>query len=141
MIRVLAPVAGEVKDLATAGDPVFAMLGAGVTLWPDSGRLDVRAPIAGAVMALQPHAFGIDDGAGGILVHLGVNTAKLPSAFTLHVARGDHVDAGQLIATWDRAATDAAGASPAVVVMALGRQRLDECAGDTVQTGELLFEA
>jgi phosphotransferase system IIA component len=53
-------------------------------------------------------------------VHLGLDTVQLGGAgFTLHVAEGDTVKAGDAVVGWDPAAVEAGGRSPVCPVVAL----------------------
>ena len=118
---VASPVAGSVVGLADVPDPVFAeaMVGPGLAVLPSSGT--VVAPVAGTVATLHPHAFVVATESGrAVLVHLGIDTVKLKGAgFTLLVAKGDTVTAGQAMVEWDPVAIEAAGYSPVCPVIAL----------------------
>jgi phosphotransferase system IIA component len=72
-------------------------------------------------MKLHPHAFVVQADAGrAALVHLGLDTVQLGGAgFTLHVAEGDTVAAGDAVVSWDPAAVEAGGRSPVCPVVAL----------------------
>ena len=103
----MAPVAGEVVDLADVSDEVFASgaLGKGVAVKPSDGN--VYAPCDGVVSALFPtgHAVGITAAASGaeLLIHIGIDTVQLDGkGFTKHVAAGDTVTRGQLLISFDR---------------------------------------
>lgn len=114
---MLAPLAGTVRPLAGVADPVFsaAMLGPGVAIDPPrTGPVDAVSPVDGSVAALHPHAVVVEaPAARGVLVHLGVDTVSLAGeGFTVHVARGDAVAAGQRLLGWDPGAVAAAGLSP-----------------------------
>src|SRR5262249_40594035 len=77
-------------------------------------------PIAGTLAKLKPHAF-IVMGAGGqgVLVHLGIDTVKLDSAwFDLLVEEGVTLAAGDPVVRWDPAQVDAHGLSPMCPVLA-----------------------
>ncbi len=59
-------------------------------------------------------------GGTAILVHLGIDTVKLKGeGFELHVAKGDVVEAGQRIVTWDPAGVESRGYSSICPVVAL----------------------
>lgn len=123
MLLVLAPVAGTVRDLADVPDAVFAtaMVGPGLAVEPVDGV--VLAPVNGAVVAARPHAIAVRaDGEPprDVLVHLGVDTVGLGGAgFTLLVAVGDRVEAGQPVVRWSPDAVRAAGLSALCPVVAL----------------------
>lgn len=137
-LTVLSPVTGTVVAMADVPDPVFAegMVGPGVAVAPVADRVsDVVAPCDGRVVKLHAHAFVIaapedpavpaPSGGGvpagrGVLVHLGIDTVQLDGAgFTLHVAEGAVVDAGQRLITWSPADVADGGRSPLVPVVAL----------------------
>lgn len=148
-VRVLAPLPGRVLALADVPDPVFAgqLVGSGVAIDParDRGALDVRAPIAGTIVKLHPHAFIVlgADGAG-VLTHLGIDTVKLAGAgFALLAAEGDHVDAGTPIVRFDPTEIDGTGYSALcpIVVMDSARDSVDpDTIGTQVDTGATLFD-
>ncbi|MER5393429.1 PTS glucose transporter subunit IIA [Saccharopolyspora sp. NPDC002686] len=122
-IEVGSPVAGLATGLAEVPDPVFsqAMVGPGMAVKPTGGRADAVAPIAGTVATLHPHAFVIaSPGGAAVLVHLGIDTVKLKGeGFDLHVAKGDAVEAGQRIVTWDPTEVESHGYSSICPVIAL----------------------
>ena len=146
---VLAPVAGTVRAMADVPDPVFAgeIVGPGLAIDPTrDGVLDVVAPVAGKIMKLHPHAFVIlADGGRGALVHLGLDTVQLGGVgFTLHVAEGDTVAAGDVVVSWNPADIEAGGRSPICPVVALqGKPEAVTglvAVGTIVTPGEPLFE-
>jgi sugar PTS system EIIA component len=146
-VNVVSPVAGAVVELTGVPDPVFAqaMVGPGLAVQPsDEGPVDAVAPVAGTVATLHPHAFVVATEAGpAVLVHLGIDTVKLKGeGFTLHVAKGDRVDAGQPVISWHPGAIRAAGYATICPVIALdaGPEVLSGLAAGTVETGESLFD-
>ena len=122
-VEVGSPVGGLATTLSEVPDPVFsqAMVGPGAAIKPRGGPEDAVAPISGVVATLHPHAFVIAASAGvAILVHLGIDTVKLQGeGFTLHVAKGDAVKAGQKIDTWNPADGESHGYSSMCPVVAL----------------------
>lgn len=104
-VSVASPATGEVVDLSTVPDRIFAdgVMGPGVAVRPASGR--IVAPVDGEVVALFPtnHALGIRTAEGvEVLVHVGVNTVALEGrGFTAHIAQGDRVTRGQQVLTVD----------------------------------------
>lgn len=143
-MNVGSPVPGTVVPITEVDDPVFAdaMVGPGVAVRPVGGSQDAVAPVDGTVATLHPHAFVIaaDDGRA-VLVHLGIDTVKQDGAgFTVHVAKGDAVRAGQPMVGWNPDAVAAAGYSAIVPVVALDaaddalRQR---CSGEIGAGGHL----
>ncbi len=120
-IAIAAPMDGRLVALRDVADPVFSggSMGAGVGIVPDSGT--VYAPVAGTVVVAMKtgHAYGIrsDDGVE-VLVHVGLDTVNLQGAgFTAHVAKGDRVEVGQVLAEVDLAAVQAAGYDPTTVML------------------------
>lgn len=143
-LAVGSPVAGSVVGLADVPDPVFAeaMVGPGLAVVPSSGT--VVAPVAGTVATLHPHAFVVATESGrAVLVHLGIDTVKLKGeGFTLLVAKGDVVSAGQAMVEWDPVAIAAAGYSPVCPVIALDASAdvlADVHEPGTVTVGDRLF--
>ena len=164
-----SPVAGRVVAMRDVPDPVFAesIVGPGLAVDPDpelGGR--VVAPCAGVVVKLHPHAFGPSGPAGdapaapgapaasgapvasaagrGVLVHLGIDTVQLKGeGFTLLVAEGDTVAAGQELVVWSPTVVSDGGRSPLVPVVALdlGPGGLEELVrpGTRVRAGDPLF--
>lgn len=127
---VVAPAAGAVVAMADVPDPVFAgsIVGPGLAIDPDQdGVQPVVAPVDGRVAKLHPHAFVVQvDHARAVLVHLGLDTVQLGGVgFTLHVAEGDAVTAGQTVVTWTPSAVAAGGRSPVCPVVALQGQPAD----------------
>ena len=115
---------GTVVALHAVSDPVFnaGLVGPGIAVAPHAVMgAAVTAPIAGTVLQAMPHAFIIagDDGRA-VLTHLGIDTVELQGdGFTLHVAVGDRVEAGQLVTEWNPAAVAATGRSTLSPVIAL----------------------
>ncbi|GAB3279787.1 PTS sugar transporter subunit IIA [Parasphingorhabdus pacifica] len=139
-VEVGSPVPGLAVALSEVPDPVFsqAMVGPGSAVKPGRGAEDVLAPIAGTVLTLHPHAFVIGTGEGaGVLVHLGIDTVKLQGeGFQLHVAKGDVVERGQRIASWDPRGVETHGYSSVCPVVALDTAA--ESLGDVRDDGEVV---
>ena len=121
-MQILSPVAGRAMPITEVPDPVFAglMVGPGVGIDPVRQAGTAVAPISGTIVKLHPHAYVISGDSGSVLVHLGIDTVQLKGeGFTLHAAEGATVNAGDAIVSWDPAAVEAGGKSPAVPVVAL----------------------
>ncbi|HJQ46815.1 MAG TPA: PTS glucose transporter subunit IIA [Amycolatopsis sp.] len=122
MTTIGSPVSGDVVGMSDVPDPVFAqaMVGPGVAVEPAGGEQEALAPIGGTVVTLHPHAFVVaaEDGKG-VLVHLGLDTVKQQGDFTVHVAKGERVRAGQPLIRWNPETVRAAGCSAVVPVVAL----------------------
>ena len=105
LVNVTSPLSGEVRELATATDPVFSqgIMGQGVIIEPSEGVL--TAPFDGIVSAFFPtkHAIGLISDAGvEILMHIGMDTVKLDGkGFEAFVSQGDHVTQGQRLLIFD----------------------------------------
>lgn len=112
---------GQVVALEQVKDPVFAqkMMGDGFAVEPTNGN--IVSPVSGTVSSIFPtkHALGIVTEAGlEVLVHIGLDTVSLEGKpFTVHVAEGQKVAAGDLLVTADLDAIRAAGRETSTVVV------------------------
>ena len=112
---------GEVIALEQVKDPVFAqkMMGDGFAVEPANGN--IVSPVSGTVSSIFPtkHALGLVTEAGlEVLVHIGLDTVSLEGKpFTVHVAEGQKVAAGDLLVTADLDAIRAAGRETSTVVV------------------------
>lgn len=106
--QICALADGEMIDLGTVPDPVFAqkMMGDGVAFKYAGNEVTVCAPANGKLTALFPtgHAFGITRSDGvELLVHIGIDTvnAKGDGFKLLGHKQDDTVKAGEPIVTVD----------------------------------------
>ena len=138
---VLAPVDGVATPLSQVSDPVFAqgMLGPGMAVKP-SGNV-IYAPVAGTVTSAVDtgHALGLtsDDGME-VLIHIGVDTVEMRG----DGFKGDHVEAGAPLITFDVEKIRAAGYDDMVMVSVMnasGKAMPAVAAGVRVRAGEPLF--
>ena len=112
---------GEVIALEQVKDPVFSqkMMGDGFAVEPANGN--IVSPVSGTVSSVFPtkHALGIVTEAGlEVLVHIGLDTVSLEGKpFTVHVAEGQKVAAGDLLVTADLDAIRAAGRETSTIVV------------------------
>ena len=112
---------GQVVALEQVKDPVFAqkMMGDGFAVEPANGN--IVSPVSGTVSSIFPtkHALGIVTEPGlEVLVHIGLDTVSLEGKpFTVHVAEGEKVAAGDLLVTADLDAIRAAGRETSTVVV------------------------
>ena len=112
---------GEVIALEQVKDPVFSqkMMGDGFAVEPENGN--IVSPVSGTVSSVFPtkHALGIVTEAGlEVLVHIGLDTVSLEGKpFTVHVAEGQKVAAGDLLVTADLDAIRAAGRETSTIVV------------------------
>ena len=112
---------GQVIALEQVKDPVFAqkMMGDGFAVEPANGN--IVSPVSGTVSSIFPtkHALGLVTDSGlEVLVHIGLDTVSLEGKpFTVHVAEGQKVAAGDLLVTADLDAIRAAGRETSTVVV------------------------
>ena len=112
---------GQVVALEQVKDPVFAqkMMGDGFAVEPANGN--IVSPVSGTVSSIFPtkHALGLVTEAGlEVLVHIGLDTVSLEGKpFTVHVAEGQKVAAGDLLVTADLDAIRAAGRETSTIVV------------------------
>ncbi len=105
---ITAPCDGEIIDVKTVSDPMFAdeLLGRSTAFRLPETTVTVCAPANGVIRALFPtgHAFGIETKEGvEILVHIGIETvnAKGDGFEVLSKRVGDTVEAGDPIVKAD----------------------------------------
>lgn len=143
---VAAPVAGESVPLQQVDDQVFSaeIMGKGAAIIPSDNN--VYAPASGTVTVTYDsmHAYGIKTDAGAeILIHLGIDTVNLAGAhFTTSVRKGQIVQQGDLLGTFDVAAIKAAGYDSTVMVIitnTLAYGGVDRINNQTVKSGEQLI--
>lgn len=112
-VEIASPLAGQVKELSQATDPIFSsgVMGQGLVIEPSEGEL--VSPVNGTVTVLFPtkHAVGIvsDEGVE-MLMHIGMDTVGLDGkGFEAHIEQGDHVAIGQKLIIFDMDIIKAAG--------------------------------
>ena len=145
--EIVTAVAGKVVSLDDVPDKVFASraLGEGVGIIPSNGT--IVAPVSGvlATVAGTGHAYGIktDDGVE-VLVHVGIDTVRLKGeGFTVNVAKGDRVTAGDVLATVDLEVVKAAGYDPTTIVVVTNTKSLTTVApltGKDVAVGDPVID-
>ena len=107
-LTLSAPMEGELIALSDVADEAFSSgaLGPGVAVSPAPGAV-VVAPCDGKVTVAFPtgHAYGLKSASGvQVLIHIGMDTVKLDGkGFAPHVAKGDVVRRGDVLAEvdWD----------------------------------------
>lgn len=131
------PIAGQVMPLSEVPDDVFSqgLIGPGVAVMPSEGRL--VAPTAGTIEMVYEtkHALGMKtDNGAELLFHIGLDTVQLNGQyFDSEVKVGQHVEAGELLETFDLDKIKAAGYNP-VTMMVVTNQNDYTVAVD--ETGE-----
>lgn len=104
-VTLTAPVEGNLISLSEVADPVFnsGKMGDGIAIIPNNGK--IFAPCSGVIKVAMKsgHAFGMRTAEGiDVLIHVGIDTVALQGeGFKLHVARGQEISAGQLLAEVD----------------------------------------
>ena len=107
-LTLSAPMEGELIALSDVADEAFSSgaLGPGVAVSPAAHAV-VVAPCDGKVTVAFPtgHAYGLKSASGvQVLIHIGMDTVKLDGkGFAPHVAKGDIVKRGDVLAEvdWD----------------------------------------
>lgn len=118
---LVSPVTGQLQDLKTVNDPVFAgeMMGKGAAIVPTSDG--VYAPVDGTLSIVYDtkHAYGITSNQGiEVLIHIGIDTVNLAGEhFTTYKKSGDTVKKGEKIGQFDRQAIKAAGYDDTVMMI------------------------
>lgn len=113
--HIVAPITGEVKQLAECPDATFAeeLVGKGVGIIPSEGK--VVAPFDGVVTLTTEtnHAIGITSFDGvELLIHIGIDTVDLKGeGFIREVNEGDNVKLGDPLLQFDIERIQAAGLS------------------------------
>ena len=105
LLKICSPLNGKAVSLDSVPDPVFSdrVLGDGCAVIPSDGK--IYSPVNGEISSIAEtnHAYGFssDDGLE-VLVHFGLETVALKgNGFTPHVAVGDKVKIGDLVAEVD----------------------------------------
>ena len=105
LLNICSPLNGKAVSLDSVSDPVFSdrVLGDGCAVIPSDGK--IYSPVNGEISSIAEtnHAYGFssDDGLE-VLVHFGLETVALKgNGFTPHVAVGDKVKIGDLVAEVD----------------------------------------
>ncbi|MDV5972543.1 UNVERIFIED_CONTAM: PTS transporter subunit EIIC [Streptococcus canis] len=118
--EVLSVADGTVFPITDVKDQVFAakMMGDGFAVEPTNGN--IYAPVSGLVTSVFPtkHAFGLlTDNGLEVLVHVGLDTVALNGVpFSVKVAEGQRVHAGDLLVVADLAAIKSAEHETTIVV-------------------------
>lgn len=119
--QFVAAATGKLEHLKDVNDDVFSkkMVGDGYAIEPTDSK--IVAPVAGQIVSVMPkteHAITMKTDAGlQILIHMGLDTIELKGEpFTIRVAKGDTVKAGQTLAEMDLDAVKKAGKETTVII-------------------------
>ncbi|MBI0473836.1 phosphoenolpyruvate--protein phosphotransferase [Sphingomonas sp. MA1305] len=145
-VMVRAPLDGWAMTLGSVPDPVFAggMMGGGLAIDPTGDTLHAPCDARVAAIHAARHAVTLDAGNGvQILLHLGIDSVTLGGApFTMLVAIGDRVGAGDPLVRFDLDALvrgAAAAATPVLVVEPDGATITDLAAEGPIRVGDPLY--
>lgn len=132
--------------MAAVEDPIFAaqMVGTGVGIIPHPGRSEVLSPADGVLLRVDAYSFIVlVAGSHGVLVHIGINTARLDGeGFEVLAAEGQQVSAGTPIVAWDSDRIGGPGISTTVIVALMDQPAEaieSDVAGTAVSAGEPIF--
>lgn len=102
---IYAPLSGKVVPMSEVPDEVFAteVLGKGIAIVPDKGRVVAPADGVLAHISKTKHAFGfITKDKAELLIHVGIDTVKLNGTYyTVTASENTHMKKGDLIAEFD----------------------------------------
>ncbi len=139
---VFSPLSGKIISLEATGDQAFSVLGEGVAIEPENGK--VYAPFDGVVenVANTSHAIGLKSDSGiDVLIHVGVDTVKLEGKhFKPHVKDGDKVKKGQLILEADIDEIQKAGFKTYTPVIVISENKIKNIRKGQIKANEVLFE-
>ncbi|WP_228064600.1 PTS sugar transporter subunit IIA [Streptococcus danieliae] len=145
-VVVASPLEGLVLPLEEVSDPVFASgaMGRGFAVKPESDL--AYAPVSGEVtIAFETgHAYGLRTDQGvELLIHIGIDTVSLEGAgFDARVKQGQQVEAGEVLAQFDREVIAQAGLEATTMIIVTNPadySQMERLAPDTVKEGEALF--
>ena len=144
---ILSPATGRVEPMAMLPDPVFAggTMGLATGVWPEEGV--AYAPASGTLTIAMPHAFGIVNDEMELLVHVGVDTVEMNGkGFEVLVEKGQKVEAGQPLVTFDRDMIAEAGYPDIIITIVMSTADIvakggsvSACAEGRVEAGAALM--
>lgn len=144
-LQICSPLNGKTVPLDSVPDQVFSerVLGDGCAVIPTDGK--IYSPVNGEISSIAEtnHAYGFSSEDGlEVLVHFGLETVALKGeGFTPHVAVGDKVKIGDLIAEVDTALLKSKGINLITPVLVCdGADDLEMCVSDgNVKAGDKLI--
>lgn len=145
-LGIASPLEGRAIPLSEVPDPIFAgaKLGKGAAIEPTGNT--VYAPAAGKVIATPAsgHAVGLKLKNGvELLIHVGIDTVNLGGkGFDVHVVKGQEVEAGQALVTFDRKIIEDAGYPLTTPILVTNTVKFTDVEGKTgeVKPGDALIE-
>lgn len=141
-IPIPSPMSGRTITLEATGDSAFSVLGEGVAIEPENGK--VYSPFDGIVENLVSthHAIGLKSDFGTeLLIHVGIDTVKLNGKFfTPHVKEGDSVYKGQLLLDADISEIQKAGFKTYTPIIVISGNKIKNIKQGKVKVSETLFE-
>ena len=133
--EISAPVSGQLVDLATVNDPVFAggMMGKGAAIEPADGTIVAPADGTITVAYATKHAYGLTTADGvEILIHIGIDTVNLDGkGFESFVKQGQTVSKGDKLGTFDPAIIKDAGYPVTTMVLVTNTNNFEQVIVDT----------
>ncbi|MCT4411422.1 sucrose-specific PTS transporter subunit IIBC [Leuconostoc falkenbergense] len=128
--EISAPVSGQLVDLATVNDPVFAggMMGKGAAIEPADGTIVAPADGTITVAYATKHAYGLTTADGvEILIHIGIDTVNLDGkGFESFVKQGQTVSKGDKLGTFDAAIIKDAGYPVTTMVLVTNTNNFEQ---------------
>ena len=104
-IEIPSPLDGKVVPVTGLSDPVFSddILGKGIAVLPDSGRIIAPVDALITMMFDTGHAVSLETDSGvELLIHVGIDTVKLKgSHYTIHKSTDEKVKAGDILMEFD----------------------------------------
>ncbi|MGW8168674.1 MAG: PTS sugar transporter subunit IIA [Sulfurovaceae bacterium] len=139
---IYAPVAGEVLELSSVPDDVFAakMAGDGIAIRPSEDIF--RSPIDGVITKIFPtnHAFVVSKDGLEVIVHVGIDTVALNGEGFIRLAsEGQSVKAGEPIIKADLPLV-ASKAKSVITPIVVNSTKISINSQHNVHSGDLIME-
>lgn len=143
---IVSPLNGEVVELTSVNDPVFASeaMGKGIAIKPTDNT--VYSPVDGVVQIAfdTGHAYGIKSNDGAeILIHIGIDTVSMDGkGFDQKVKANQAVKKGDVIGTFDLDEIAAAGLDSTTMIIVTNTAdyaEVNSLAAGTVAKGDALL--
>ena len=142
---VASAVSGRLVPMRDIPDPVFASgaLGVCAAVWPEEDI--VYSPVPGTVTAAMAHAVSIvtDDGLE-LMLHAGLDTVEMKGeGFELYCARGDRIEAGEALMSFNRSKVAKSGFKDIVICVVSNSDRYETVSVEAprqVRAGEKIME-